>query len=63
MQKFQGDSFSRFRLWIVKVIKLDVHKWRFSQSQSQSYVNGFWKRCIVHTSNFGYLEIYEKHNE
>ena len=27
------------------------------------YVTGFGKRCIVHTSDFEYLEIYKSHNE
>ena len=27
------------------------------------YVNGFGKRCIVHTSDFEYLEIYKNRNE
>ena len=28
-----------------------------------AYVNGFGKTCIVHTSNFAYLEIHKNHRE
>ena len=28
-----------------------------------TYVTRFGKRCIVHTSDFEYLEIYKNHNE